>query len=107
MEYRPRLTAVEWAIMELLKDGDGHERGELLACIDEGQVDLPTLNTHLANIRRKLEPLGETIVCQAKGKFLLLHRWMKKLSYTSDNLVEKFQPPLVVKKKDRTPKPIL
>lgn len=107
MEYRPRLTEIEWAIMEVLKDGDGHERGELLACIGDDQADLGALNTHLANIRRKIEPFEETIVCQVKGKFLWLHRWVKKLSYSSDNLVEKFQPPLKFRKKDRTSKPIL
>lgn len=106
MDCRPRLTQIEWNILEVLKDGDGHERGELLACIGDDQVDLSTLNTHLANIRRKIEPFGETIVCQVKGKFLWLHRWMKKLSYSSDNLVERFQPPLVIKRKDRTPKPV-
>lgn len=60
----PDFTPIESCILSVLADGQAHPRRELLACLDDSEADKRALAVHVCNIRRKLLPFGQTIVCQ-------------------------------------------
>ena len=61
----PEWTKTEVKILNILADGHPHPREELFTCIDDDLANLKRqLAFHVCNIRRKLKPYGQTIVCQ-------------------------------------------
>lgn len=59
----PTFTETEQRILKAISDGRPHPNRELCKVIDE-LADTRTLSVHVASIRKKLEDVGETIVCQ-------------------------------------------
>lgn len=57
-------SPTELRIVNALADGEPHSREELLACLDDELAGKGALAVHMCNIRRKLKPYGQTIVCQ-------------------------------------------
>ena len=57
-------TATQRRILTLLADGLAHPRKELHACLSDELTNWVTLGVHLHYLRKKLAPLGETIICE-------------------------------------------
>lgn len=57
-------TPTERRMLAVLSDGLPHTRGELHACLWDDHAALQAIRFHISCIRRKLAPLGETIVCE-------------------------------------------
>ena len=72
------LTPKQAAIITVLLDGTWHHRRELTDAIDPfGHISTALLGVHLNNIRKKIEPRGELLVCKkmpSKGYFYRLCR---------------------------------
>lgn len=58
-----KFTATEQRILAVLSDGDRHHRDELRDAIDP-YTNWDNLRAHLDNIRAKLKPRGQTILCE-------------------------------------------
>lgn len=56
-------TPTEAQIMQVLSDGMPHTLTELKGCLDELSLST-TVSVHLTNLRKKLEPKGQTILCR-------------------------------------------
>jgi hypothetical protein len=54
--------SVKAAMLEILADGEAHERRELHACC--GPSDLTQVSNHIVELRKVLKPYGMTIVCE-------------------------------------------
>lgn len=64
----PQFTPTEQRILSVLADGEPHSREELYQCIDDELANRKrVLAVHICNIRLKLKPYGQTIVCQIGG----------------------------------------
>lgn len=56
-------TPTESRILAVLADGRPHSRAEILACLDD-ELAMPTaIFFHISNIRKKLAPFGQTVLC--------------------------------------------
>jgi len=56
-------TDTQEALLAVLSDGKPHDRSELLSAMDK-LTDFKTVRVHISNIRKKLRPRGEEIVCE-------------------------------------------
>ena len=56
-------TPTERKMLSVLRDGLPHKRDELHKCLDDDMAQLSAIQPHISRIRRRLEPLGETILC--------------------------------------------
>lgn len=74
-ELVDKLTPTEKRIMEALADGYPHRRRDLLPLIDEMAVP-QNLKDHLSNIRKKLRPMGEDVICEYYNRGLS-YRWIR------------------------------
>ena len=61
-------TKTEKSILELLSDGQGHDLGELRKLLPDELGDRVNVRVHIYNIRKKLEPEGETILCEMRWR---------------------------------------
>ena len=62
-------TPTENAMLRVLRDGMPHSREELHACLPDPLNELNRIQIHISNIRRKLRPIRENIVCElCEGK---------------------------------------
>ena len=60
-----KYTFTESAILKVLSDGRQHTKAEVIACLPD---ELSTeIKVHIANIRQKIHPKGQDIVCLSKG----------------------------------------
>lgn len=60
----PTFTPTQQKIVDLLSDGERHAYGEVKKCLwDELSEDI-TIHIHVSNIRKKLIPIGENIICE-------------------------------------------
>lgn len=58
-------TRTELKILEFLADGQRHSNVEIAYHLDpDVQVERGTISSHVSNIRRKLEIVGQSIVCE-------------------------------------------
>jgi DNA-binding response OmpR family regulator len=57
-------TPTEERILRVLSDGLPHSHDDLRELLCDDMAVKRTINTHVSNIRRKLKPLGQTIVCE-------------------------------------------
>lgn len=64
-------TPTERAMLEIFSDGERHPLQELKGCC--GPCSPITVKTHLSNIRRKLRPRGEDIVCVFNRGYFYQH----------------------------------
>lgn len=74
----PQFTKVQSAILKVLADGNSHWREEFRNCLHDEDGDISNLKFHITNLRRKLEPVGQTIVCERRSK-RTYYRWVRLL----------------------------
>ena len=60
----PHFTPIESCILEYLSDGRPHQPRELLACIGDSEASVINVRWHLKNIRAKIRPGGDDILCE-------------------------------------------
>ena len=58
-------TPTQKKIMAVLGDGYAHDLKDLLRCLDDEMAVEQTLKVHISNIRKKVNPFGDDIVCRA------------------------------------------
>jgi hypothetical protein len=58
-------TPTQRRIMDVLADGQLHEKRDLMSCLYEDNIS--NLGVHLAYLRRKLRALGQDIICERTG----------------------------------------
>ena len=56
-------TPTERRIMEVLSDGMYHTREELHECLNDDLCVLSRIQMHVSNIRKKLNRIGQDIIC--------------------------------------------
>ena len=61
-------TPTEKRILALLSDGNRHTREEVLACLDDDLAEMKAIKPHVSRIRKKLNLIGEEIVCVARDR---------------------------------------
>lgn len=65
MPTEPVYTPVQQRILAILADGMMHHKEELYCCIDDELADKDNcLRSYISQIRLKLRPIGQDIVCQ-------------------------------------------
>lgn len=57
-------TPTERRMLAVLSDGMMHSREELHACLPDDLDPLSAIRNHVSNLRKKLLPKGQDIVCQ-------------------------------------------
>jgi DNA-binding response OmpR family regulator len=57
-------TPTEARILSVLSDGGRHSRDEIHACLNDNLSGPGTSRVHIHNLRKKLQALGEDIVCE-------------------------------------------
>lgn len=67
-------TATEQRILDILNDGEGHTRDELMKCLEDELARPGALHDHLKRMRRKLLRINQTICCVAPGKKRMYRR---------------------------------
>lgn len=67
----PKFTATEQRILDVLSDGLSHVRQELKDVLEDELAGKDALSFHMMNIRRKLEPIGQSVVCELRGRKVL------------------------------------
>lgn len=63
-----QLSEAQDGIIHILSDGRPHHRSELLDLLSEESRTPKNLNDTLSNLRKKLRPLGQEIVCELKHR---------------------------------------
>lgn len=59
------LTPTQRRIMDLLSDGKLHTKQELRdTCGNDEYIDKNTVNVYLTNLRKKIRPIGQDVVCE-------------------------------------------
>lgn len=70
----PKFTPVERRILEVLSDGKDHTKTELHGCLNDDMGPKSNVSVHVFNIRKKIQPHGQDIVCvYYKRKWLYRH----------------------------------
>ena len=66
-------TRTQTAILSVLSDGMPHTQAELRKCLND-EMSTKGLALHISMLRKRLLPLGQTIVCEySYQKFLYRH----------------------------------
>lgn len=60
----PHFTPTQEKILDILSDGDRHTKHELFECLHDELGLIDNVFIHISNIRNKLRPIGEYIVCE-------------------------------------------
>ena len=63
-----KFTETEKRMLQVLADGMAHTREELHACLPDELSALSAIKRHLTEIRKKLRPQGQDIICQLKDR---------------------------------------
>lgn len=63
------LTPTECRILEKLSDGMPHSKEELVLCLFDDLSSVHTVKYHISNLRVKLRPIGQEIVCEYNRGF--------------------------------------
>lgn len=58
-----KFTAVETRILRLLSDGMPHTKEEVHSCLSDELGPLKNISVQLSNLRKKLRPMGQDVVC--------------------------------------------
>jgi DNA-binding response OmpR family regulator len=64
----PTYTETQKRILQVLSDGLRHKRQELVDCLDDPLANPNTISVHLTYLRRKLNPIGEDVICVKSAK---------------------------------------
>lgn len=59
-----QFTPTEQKIIDILQDGRPHHRSELRDALDGEFTALVNVQNHLSRIRKKIQPMGQDIVCE-------------------------------------------
>lgn len=60
----PNFTATEKKILEVLSDGMSHSKDEIRAVLPDDMAMNGTISVHIFHIRKKLQPIGQDIICE-------------------------------------------
>lgn len=78
-------SITESKILNVLIDGRPHIPEEIMDHFGDGLAERRTLAVHICNIRKRLEPRGETIVCVTKGRLRpIAYQWVRLLPSACD-----------------------
>lgn len=61
-------TPTQQRMLSILADGFPHTREELHGCLWDELGALSNIQMHISNLRKKLKPEGETVVCVIKHR---------------------------------------
>ena len=73
-------TPTERRILALLADGRAHTRAELLALLSDDLGAPSNVRAHVSNLRRRLRPKGEEIVCEVRYRCQVCYRHVRLLT---------------------------
>lgn len=62
-----KFTPTERRILDLLADGQLHNRKEVHACLDDDLANPTAIKFHISNMRKKLNPSGYDIFCAERN----------------------------------------
>lgn len=65
---RAIFTPTEQEMLKVLADGLAHTREELHACLPDELGSLSNIQIHISHIRQKINPRGQTIVCELQNR---------------------------------------
>ena len=74
----PEFTPIQKAILKVLDDGYAHKREELREALADELSEVACVNNHLSNLRKKLRPIGQDIVCELQSR-KICYRWVRLL----------------------------
>lgn len=74
-------TATEQRILYVLRDGLDHSKDELRGVLDDELAGPACLQNHIKNIRKRLRPKGQDIVCVIAQGQKKVYRQVRKLNY--------------------------
>lgn len=60
----PDYVSVEQRMLNVLSDYKPHILAELHVCLEDTLGPLRNVHAHLTSLRKKLRPIGETILCE-------------------------------------------
>ncbi len=63
-----RFTKVETRILNVLSDGLAHHKTELHGCLNDELGPVSNIQMHISNMRKKLLPKGENIICELSNR---------------------------------------
>lgn len=64
MASESKRSTIRDRILAILSDGMPHCRYELLACLEDSEAELRTLQVHISMMRKPIRLRGEDIVCE-------------------------------------------
>jgi hypothetical protein len=70
------LTPTQGRILSLLSDGRPHGRREVHSLLGDELQPLSHVQRHISVLRKRLEPRGETIVCELRHRRQVCYRWV-------------------------------
>ncbi len=76
-------TKTEQSMLKVFSDGMRHSREEVHGCLNDELQPLSGIRAHICNMRKKLIPMGENIVCELYGG-LIYYRHVRLLSSPYD-----------------------
>lgn len=63
-----KFTPTQQKIIDILSDGQRHTAQELFDCLPDELGYIDNLTQHISNIRNRLKPIGQWIVCETANK---------------------------------------
>lgn len=73
-----KFSPTEQILVNILQDGMPHSKSELKAALDGEYTSDGSIRVHMHSIRKKLNPLGQTVICEFY-KRNLAYRWVRLL----------------------------
>ncbi len=61
-------TKTEGKMLQILSDGLAHTREEIFSCLPDDLGRLSNIRKHFTNIRKKIRPIGQDIICELKDR---------------------------------------
>lgn len=80
----PQFTATEQRILRVLSDGMPHSRHEIRAVLPDDMAGDEAVRQHIFNMRKKLHPIGQDLVCVMTGNAGFQYRQVRMLHSASD-----------------------
>lgn len=77
----PRFTPTEQKILAVLSDGKRHLKDELRVLLSDGELsDDTVMQMHVSNLRKKLNPIGQDIICEYNSR-RIFYRHVRLISF--------------------------
>ena len=80
-----RRSPIQERILNLLQDGNAHPREEVLSELQDSEATFKNLWPHIFRLRKTLEPRGESIICELRGR-KILYRHVRLLPSAVDGV---------------------